>query len=637
MCGISGYLSYAGAARQSTVQAMCDQIRHRGPDDQGFYVEGPVGLGMRRLSIIDLAGGHQPISNEDGSVWVVFNGEIYNYQALRQDLLSRGHRFRTDSDTETLVHLYEEFGADFVTRLRGMFAFAIWDSNERRMLLARDRLGKKPLYYAETAEGFFFGSELKCLRAAGVPLEQDDEAMRLYLQFAYIPDPYSAFRGIRKLPAGCTLTVRSDRGSDRLKVHRYWSVPEPCGDPGIDLSEDVVCDEIRNVFDESVRLRMIADVPLGAFLSGGIDSGLVVASMARQSDRPVKTFSIGFNHQQYNELPLARLVAAKYRTEHRELVVEPDAVGLVPQLVRQFDEPFADASSIPTFLVSRFAAEHVKVALSGDGGDEFFGGYPDFFEAGRNRRFDAIPRPVRAALSAIADGLPYSAYGKNYLRMASRPSALERFIETISPSSYFLRAQVLDAHWMLPQDAASLKHFFGDAILDQTRDPVSQAMQFRAVANLTGDMLVKVDRMSMANSLEVRCPLLDHVLAEVANRIPNAWKISNGKGKQILLKALGDRLPPELLSAPKRGFGVPLDTWMRGPLREMVRDTLLSAKARQRGITNGRKVEEMIEEHQSGRRDNSFFLYLLIVLELWLLEYATPAAPVVELFGASRA
>ena len=637
MCGIAGYLSFEGAARQSAVQAMCEQIRHRGPDDEGFYVEGPVGLGMRRLSIIDLAGGHQPISNEDGSVWVVFNGEIYNYQALRQDLMSRGHRFRTDSDTETLVHLYEEFGPGFVDRLRGMFAFAIWDGSERRLLLARDRFGKKPLYYAETAQGLFFGSELKCLRISGVPLEQDDEAIRLYLQFAYIPDPYSAFRGVKKLPAGSTLAVRFRGGSSQLKIEKYWSVPEPCGECRAGLSEDAVCDEIRHVFDESVRLRMIADVPLGAFLSGGIDSSLVVASMARQSSRPVRTFSIGFKEEQYNELPLARLVAAKYQTEHHELVVEPDAVDLVPRLIRQFDEPFADASAIPTFLVSEFAVQHVKVALSGDGGDEFFGGYPDFFEAERSHRFDAIPKPVRDALSRIADSLPYSTFGKNYLRMASRPTAIERFIEDTSFSSYFLRSQVLNPDWMLPQDVASMKRYFGSAILGEMHDPVSQAMQFRAVATLTGDMLVKVDRMSMANSLEVRCPLLDHVLADVANRIPNGWKIRKGRGKQILLRALGDRLPFELLSAPKRGFGIPLDSWLRGPLRELVRDTLLSVKARQRGITDARKVEAMIKEHESGRRNNSFFLYLLIVLELWLLEYSRPVTSPVDAFQASRA
>ena len=382
---------------------------------------------------------------------------------------------------------------------------------------------------------------------------------------------------------------------------------------------------------------MIADVPLGAFLSGGIDSSLVVASMARQSSRPVKTFSIGFKEQQFNELPLARLLAAKYQTEHHELVVEPNALELVPRLIRQFDEPFADASAIPTFLVSEFAVQHVKVALSGDGGDEFFGGYPDFFEAERSHRFDAIPRAVRAGLSGIADALPYSTYGKNYLRMISRPAAIERFIEDTSHSSYFLRSKALNPDWMLPQDVASLKRFFGAAILGETRDPVSQAMHFRAVATLTGDMLVKVDRMSMATSLEVRCPLLDHVLAEVANRIPNGWKMRNGRGKQILLKALGDRLPAELLTAPKRGFGIPLETWLRGPLRELVHDTLLSAKARHRGITNARKVEETIQEHESGRRNNSYFLYLLIVLELWLLEYSSPASSSIDVVHASRA
>ena len=622
MCGIAGYLSYGRPASQTVAQAMCDQIRHRGPDDQGFFTAGPVAMGMRRLSIIDLAGGHQPMANEDESVWVIFNGEIYNYQALRQDLISRGHRFRTDSDTETLVHGYEEFGPAFVSKLRGMFAYAIWDERARRLFLARDRFGKKPLYYATTAEGFFFASELKCLRAVGVPDDVDAQAMAFYLQFGYVPEPASAFRGVSKLPAGCSMTVEPDSGS-QLRIERYWKVPEPCEEllPGV--SEAAVCEEIRGIFDEAVRLRMIADVPLGAFLSGGIDSGLVVASMARQSSRPVKTFSIGFAEQAYNELPLARLVAAKYQTEHHELIVRPDAVELVPRLIRQFDEPFADASAIPTYLVSEFARRSVTVALSGDGGDEFFGGYTEFFEADRNRVFDRVPRPVRKLLAGVADALPYSAYGKNYLHMLSRDTPVERFIQSASFSAHYLRLQALYPEWLMRNDQAFLSEYLGDAILDGARDPVSQAMQYSAVAKLTGDILVKVDRMSMAVSLEVRCPLLDHVLAEAANRIPNAWKLGGGRGKLILRKALGDRLPAELLTAPKRGFGIPLNEWIRGPLNGLVRETLLSQRARERGMMRPAAIERMFAEHDSGRRDNSYFLYLLFVFEQWLAEFGS--------------
>jgi asparagine synthase (glutamine-hydrolysing) len=619
MCGIAGYLSYRRPASQAVAQVMCDQIRHRGPDDEGFFTSGPIAMGMRRLSIIDLAGGHQPMANEDESVWVIFNGEIYNYQALRQDLISRGHRFRTDSDTETLVHGYEEFGPAFVSNLRGMFAYAIWDGRAQSLFVARDRFGKKPLYYAKTPEGFFFASELKCLRAVGAPDELDAQALAFYLQFGYVPEPASAFQGVSKLPAGCSMTVEPHSGTE-INPERYWSVPEPCEEERPGASEAEVCEEIRGIFDEAVRLRMIADVPLGAFLSGGIDSGLVVASMARQSSRPVKTFSIGFAEQAYNELPLARLVAAKYQTEHHELIVRPDAVDLVPRLIRQFDEPLADTSAIPTYLVSEFARRSVTVALSGDGGDEFFGGYTEFFEANRNRVFDRVPKPVRKLLAGVANALPYSSYGKNYFYMISRDTPVERFIQSASFSSHHLRRQALHPEWLMRNDEAFLSEYLGAAILDGAHDPVSQAMQYSAVAKLTGDILVKVDRMSMAVSLEVRCPLLDHVLAEAANRIPNAWKLRGRRGKLILRKALGDRLPPELLTAPKRGFGVPMNEWIRGPLNGLMRETLLSQRARERGIMRPAAIERMFAEHGSGRRDNSYFLYLLFVFEHWLME-----------------
>lgn len=595
---------------------MCDEIRHRGPDDEGFHVDGQCAIGMRRLSIIDLAGGHQPISNEDGSVWVVFNGEIYDYQDLRRDLIARGHRFTTNSDTETLVHLYEQDGIAGIARLRGMFAFAIWDSNKRRLLVTRDRFGKKPLYYTQTAAGFYFGSELKCIRAAGVPMDMDPEAIRLYLQFGYIPDPWSAFAGVKKLPPGHWLTLDAN---GTIEIGRYWETPPP-QEEDTSRSEAEICEEIRQVFDESVRMRMIADVPLGAFLSGGIDSSLVVASMAMQSRLPVRTFAMGFEEQEFNELPYARMVAKKYATEHHEQIVKPDAVDLVPRLIRYFDEPFADASAVPTFLVSQFAAQHVKVVLSGDGGDEFFGGYSSFSEADATRRLDLIPKWLRAMLAGTADILPYSAYGKNLLRSVSRPNPLERYFESISFSAYALRARVLNREWMMPNDATALRQVFGKAILPDNCDAVSQAMHFEATAKLAGDILVKVDRMSMANSIEVRCPMLDHVLAETANRIPNHMKLSGGKGKLILLKALGDRLPPELLTRPKAGFGIPLGEWLRGPLKPMVWDTLTSSSFLSRGFTTANRITEALKEHESGRRDNSYFLWLLLILQLWLAD-----------------
>jgi asparagine synthase (glutamine-hydrolysing) len=596
---------------------MCEVIRYRGPDDEGVYTEGPCGIGMRRLSIIDLSTGHQPLCNEDGSIWVVFNGEIYNYRELRERLIGQGHRFRTNSDTETLVHLYEQEGVEGLPALRGMFAFCIWDSRKRRMLLARDRFGKKPLYYAETPAGLFFGSELKCLRTAGVPLDLDEEALRLYFQFAYIPDPRSPFRAIRKLPAGGWLLYDA---LGHTRQGRYWKLPPPAADPPPDLTEAQAKNALRKLFDESVRIRMMADVPLGAFLSGGIDSSSVVASMALQSKNPIKTFSIGFEESQFNELPYARLVAKRYKTEHHESVVKPNSLDLLPKLVRHFDEPFGDSSAIPTYIVSQYAVQHVKVALSGDGGDELFGGYDSFLLQERLRWADRLPGIVRQGLSLLADALPYSAYGKNYLHTISRPSALERYFES-NYAPYFMRERLLRPEWDLPADSAYLAKTFADCLLPAGTDVLLQAFYFETTANLTGDMLVKVDRMSMANSLEIRCPVLDHKLAELAARFPPSWKIRNGRGKRILIEALGDRLPPELLNRPKQGFGVPLAIWFRGELWGYLNDRLLGSSFLGRGFVSPAFVRYLLEEHRSGRRDNSHWLWRLLALELWCEEY----------------
>ncbi len=603
------------------LRLMCDQIRHRGPDDDGYHVDDGCGIGMRRLSIIDLNTGHQPMSNEDGSVWVVCNGEIYNFRELRNDLEARGHRFTTQSDTETLVHLYEDAGADAVSRLRGMFAFALWDAKRRRLLLARDRFGKKPLYYAVLPSGLYFASELKCLRAAGVPLELDPEALRLYFQFNYVPDPYSPFQAIRKLMPGTWLEYGAD-GSCRQQ--RYWRLPPPAEKAAPGMSEEDAAKRLRGQFDEAVRIRMVADVPLGAFLSGGIDSSLVVASMALQSSEPVKTFSIGFEEAEYNELEFASLVAKRYGTEHHQIIVRPDSVDLATRLACDFDEPFADSSAIPTFIVSEFARRHVKVALSGDGGDELFAGYDSFRAIEKLRWWDSVPRVMRRFLAFVADRLPYSAYGKNYLRMASRPSALERYFEN-NYSPYYLRRRLLKPEWMPPADLAYLTHMFPDCLLPSGADVLTQAMYFEATANLTGDMLVKVDRMSMANSLEVRCPLLDQNLAELASAIPHGWKLQNGAGKRILLRALGDRLPPEVLRRRKMGFGVPLAPWFRGSLRGFLREHVTSSQFLNRGIVSPEFVRQLLEEHDSGRRDNHHWLWSLLMLELWFRNFRQTA------------
>lgn len=613
MCGIAGFYLREGQADLPAVRAMCDQIRHRGPDDEGYHVEGGCAIGMRRLSIIDLSTGHQPMANEDGSIWVVFNGEIYNYRELRSELIGRGHRFVTNSDTETLIHLYEEQGAEGLKLLRGMFAYAIWDGRKRQLFLARDRFGKKPLYYAVLPQGIYFASELKCLQAAGVPQEIDQEALRLFFEFTYIPEPRSCLRAVRKLPAGSWLTFSAD-GS--LRQGRYWQFPAPVAGTPPDFSEVDLCARLREKFDESVRIRMIADVPLGAFLSGGIDSSSVVASMALASPEPVRTFSIGFEESAFNELEYAAMVARQYKTEHHEIMVRPDAVDLVSRLVRHFDEPFGDSSAIPTFIVSEFAVQHVKVALSGDGGDELFAGYDRFQALARLRKFDYAPRVLQAFISWAADRLPYSAYGKNYLHMLSRPTALERYFES-NYAPWFMRKELLADEWMLPADAAYLTRLFADYLLPDSADLLSQVLYFETTQNLPGDMLVKVDRMSMANSLEVRCPLLDHELGELAASIPHRAKIQNGQGKHILLKALGDRLPPALLNRSKMGFGVPLSLWFRSILRTFLWDHLNSGSFMSRGIVSPQFVRQMLEEHDSGRRDNSHWLWSLLMLELW--------------------
>ncbi len=625
MCGIAGLLLRNATPSAADVRVMCDLIRHRGPDDEGIHTDGPCGIGMRRLSIIDLSTGHQPISNEDGSVWIVFNGEIYNYQELRSDLIGRGHRFSTNSDTETIVHLYEEEGAAGFEKLRGMFALCIWDARKRSILLARDRFGKKPLYYALTTSGFYFASELKCLRAAGVPLELDRDALRLYFQFAYIADPYSPFAGIKKLMPGCWVECNID---GTIKQGRYWRLPPFSEENRTGMTEAEARDEVRRLFDESVRIRMIADVPLGAFLSGGIDSSLVVASMALQSSEPVKTFSIGFEEAAYNELEYAGLVAKKYNTEHHEIVVRPDSVALVNKLVHHFDEPFGDSSAIPTYIVSEFAARHVKVALSGDGGDEFFAGYPILDFVQKYRSLDSVPASLRKLLRLIAKQLPYSAYGKNFLYGIGAPTALERYFDA-NYVSYFFRKRMLKPEWMLPANNAFLRQMLTDDFLPDGADIRSQVMYFEATANLTGDMLTKVDRASMAASLEVRCPMLDHRFAEFATRIPTSWKWKTGKGKRILLDALSDRLPPALLTRSKMGFAVPLDKWFRGPLRELAHDTLLGRTFLDRGIVSADFVRYLLQEHDIGRRSNHHQIYSLLMLELWFksLEEPLPAPP----------
>lgn len=606
---------------------MCDAIVHRGPDEAGYLQrqEAGLALGMRRLSIIDLAGGSQPISNEDGTVHVVFNGEIYNFREIRERLQAAGHRFATSADTEVLVHLYEQHGDALVQHLRGMFAFAIWDDNRQRLLLVRDRLGIKPLHYWDSAAGLAFGSELKSLKQLpDFPSELDPSALADYLSLGYVPEPGCIYAGVSKLPPGHLLTWTRAGGTH---VERYWS---PLAVTPEAMAPDEAMAGIREHLAEAVRYRLIADVPLGAFLSGGIDSTAVVAEMARQMDRPVKTFSIGFREPDFNEAPHAAAVASALGTEHTELVVDPDVDELFEDIVAAFDEPFADSSAVPTLLVSRLAAAHVKVVLSGDGGDELFGGYTRYGDLAA--RSTQLPAPLRVLLGVAAVRLPHSTYGRNRLLEYSR--------------SWHGRYAGMVAHPLPVREggvASGSLEVAGrplDTLLDRwfsqvsQRDRDSQPMLVDLLSYLPGDILTKVDRMSMAVSIEARVPLLDHHLVEFAMRVPASLKMRDGTGKWIFREALRGYVPDEIFQRPKQGFGVPLVHWLRGPLRHRV-DALAAPRSPLAGWVDLRAVATVVAEHQSARRDHSALLWKLIVLQLWLERHAGGTAPARDLAVAA--
>jgi asparagine synthase (glutamine-hydrolysing) len=594
---------------------MNDRIVHRGPDEDGYWTGSGCGLGMRRLSIIDLAGGRQPIPNEDESAWIVFNGEIYNYRELRRELEGRGHRFRTASDTEVILHLWEDEGEKALEKLRGMFGLAIWDERRQRLLLARDRFGKKPLHYAQHEGRLYFASELKSFRGLGLPLEVDREALRLYLRYRYVPEPRSIFQRVRKVPAAGWITYDA---AGQWREGCYWQLPPQQVEDEGKLQRAEAREQLRCLFDESVRLRMVADVPLGAFLSAGVDSGSVVAAMARNSTEPVRTFSIGFRGGgAANETEGAARLARQYGCDHHELEVAPDSVALLERIAGFLDEPFGDSSAIPTLIVSEFARQHVKVVLSGDGGDELFQGYDSFFAVDALRRWDRVPAWVRGLLGVAGAAAPYSAPGKNFLRMVSRPNAWERYLELNHVPTELLR-RLAEPAWQLEEGMNPAEPWPGEDIL-------ASVTEFEATWKLAGDMLVKVDRMSMAASIEVRCPLLDHKLAEFARRIPARWNMRQGKGKAFFLEALGDRLPPENLQLPKRGFGVPLAKWFRAEAKDFLADRLFSRKFLARGVVRESFVRYLFAEHQSGRRDNYQLLYQLLMLGLWLEQWESEA------------
>jgi len=617
VCGIAGVVGKRGDAIDAAdVHRMCQTIVHRGPDDEGIYARGPVGLGMRRLSIIDLAGGKQPIHNEDRSVWVVFNGEIYNFPELRGELQGRGHQFYTHSDTEVIVHLYEEMGADCVKKLRGMFAIALYDEKKHSLLLARDRLGKKPLHYALHQGKLLFGSEIKTILALHPELaEVDHEGLLQYFYFGYIPDPHTAFQRIRKLPAGHLMEFRDDE----IKIRQYWDVPEYGTHPAISEEECLV--ELERRLEEAVRIRLISDVPLGALLSGGVDSSIIVALMARTSAKPVKTFSIGFRAEQFNESEYARMVAERFGTEHHDLILEPDLEETLTYLSGMMEEPFGDSSMLPTYYVCRMARRQVTVALSGDGGDELFAGYDRYLVAMERPKFDPLQRWLGPLYRDRIHGLiPAGMYGKNLAWNASLNDR-DRYLDGIS----FLPVLHRERDLFTPEFLASAKRL-QDPLLEWQRlydgapaqDRLSRLLYLDTKTYLNSDILTKVDRMSMATSLEVRVPMLDHEVVEWVTSLPVEWKFRAGVRKHIL-KKLAERLgiPPALLHRKKQGFQLPLVEWMRNEVKSKFWGILLEPRTLERGYFKPDAVRALIDEHVRGRRNRSGMLWRMLVLELW--------------------
>jgi len=629
MCGIYGILRLDGGAIDPTqLDAMGRLIVHRGPDDAGMHVDGPCAIGMRRLSIIDLAGGHQPMSSADGQVWLVCNGEIYNFRELRRELEARGHRFTSHSDSEVVLYAYLEYGDSFVDRLNGMFGFALWDARRRRLLVGRDRLGIKPIYFAERSDRLAFASEAKALlELPGGERAVDPGAIASYLQLGYVPAPQSIFRGIRKLPPATMLIAENGRVEQR----RYWHVPTKVDRT---IHEGEWAERIRESIERSVRMQMVSDVPLGAFLSGGIDSSAVVAFMARASRAPVKTYSIGFEgsraDEYYNELPYARRIAQLFGTEHREIVVKPDVVALLPRLLWHMDEPVSDTAFITTFLVSEFARRDVTVILSGVGGDELFGGYRRYLGNHYQAYFARLPSWLRSGAAALGEKLPSDRHSPvlNALRLAkgflasTELSFEERYgtyVQVFSPEAVerLLRVNGFDRHDAM---ASAFRIAQGD-------DDLNRMMVVDAETQLPDDLLLLTDKMSMATSLECRVPLLDHELVELAATIPEEIKIRNGRLKHAMKLALADVLPADILERKKRGFGTPMGAWLKNSLKPMLHRLLHEATVHERGLFDHEQVSRLIRDHEANRVDGTDQLLALMNLEIWSRIYLDRRAP----------
>lgn len=624
MCGLAGYLfsDWDRQARPEDIQTMVDGLIHRGPDDQGIECLGPMALGHRRLSIIDLSpAGRQPMSNEDGRIWLVCNGEIYNHNELREALRAKGHSFRSQSDSEVILHLYEEYGDSFVSQLRGMFAFAIWDSRSRRLVLGRDRLGQKPLFYRDEKEGFLFASEaLPLHKGSREPLRFNKPGLIDYLSLGYFPSPSSAILGTRKLEPGCLLVKEWGQAP---VVQSYWTLDYgPKWDVSTSKYRENLDLRFLELFDEATRMRQMADVSLGAFLSGGVDSSAVVSSMSLA--RP-QTFSIGFQEKDYDERPYARLVAERYQTVHREMVVEPDAVGVLETLVDRFGEPFADSSAIPCYYLAKLARGHVTVALSGDGADELFGGYMQFVANELALLLDRVPAFVRQrVLGPLVAGLP------TRLGRDDPVYRLKRFMAAFLHGDRE-RRPLLWSRLMVPEQLFKLlnKDLQGSfASVDPSRfalrhgeqnfeEEGDRALHMALRTYLPDDLLTKVDITSMAHGLETRAPFLDHKLVEFVARLPLSQKVSKGQTKRLLKRALLRRLPRKLLYRKKKGFAVPIDSWFRGRLNGFLKETLLSSQARSRELFSPGQVEKMILDHEHGKWNHQHSLWSLLCLELW--------------------
>lgn len=619
MCGIAGKVDFDGMVDRDLIESMCRVITHRGPDDEGTFIGDGVGLGMRRLAIIDVANGQQPIFNEDDSVVVVMNGEIYNFQELRDQLISKGHNFRTRVDTEVLVHLYEEHGSAMTEHLRGMFAFALWDRRRRRLILARDRVGKKPLFWARKGNKVWFASELSSLLVdPEIERRVNFPAISAYLTFGYVPHPMSAFDGIEKLPPATVLTIDASGKESR----RYWKLDYTQKFQGVSEVElrERLMDELR----EAVKLRMLSEVPLGAFLSGGIDSSAVVGLMAEQSADPVKTFSIGFPDDDFDERVYAREVAQRFSTDHQEFVVEPHALEILPTLARHYGEPFADSSAIPSFYLAQMTSEHVTVALNGDGGDESLAGYRRYVADRRVKLVQALPAPLRKALPELLHPLAKRSGERGFFARGYRLSEMTKggldnlYIRGLSaffPEDRQRRYQ--------PDFVEKINDFAPESILRAawasagSVDRIDHMLATDIETYLPDDLLVKMDIASMAFSVEARSPMLDHRFMEFAASLPPELKLDGTRGKKLLVDALRGFVPDSVLDRKKMGFGVPLIHWFRGELKDLPADLLLPDDAAVHAYIRPQAIREMIDEHVSGKGEHSLRLWTLIQLEMW--------------------